>query len=178
MHPHTSSHSTSHTLTPSHTLTLPHTPLHTPSHFTSHTLTYPHTPLHTPSHFTSHTLTLPHTPLHTPSHFTSTPSHTLTLPHTPLHTPLQHSLPRTPITDSNDDGNLLTGLTEEESSFCSRFQLSPDELPLPSWTLGRRCTLLDKDHPLIGTKSGKLFITHRWDWTIMVGLNDNGGVGR
>ena len=159
------------------TLTLPHTPLHTPSHphIPSHFLTlhftHPHTSPHTPSHFLTLHFTHPHTSPHTPSH-------TLTLPHTPLHTPLQHSLPRTPITDSNDDGNLLTGLTEEESSFCSRFQLSPDELPLPSWTLGRRCTLLDKDHPLIGTKSGKLFITHRWDWTIMVGLNDNGGVGR
>lgn len=117
-----------------------------------------------------------HVWLSPPIHSTSLMSHTLTLLHTHLthpHTPLQHSLPRTSITDNSDDGNLLTGLTEEESSFCSRFQLSPDELPLPSWTLGRRCTLLDKDHPLTGTKSGKLFLTHRWGRMIMVGLNDN-----
>lgn len=87
-------------------------------------------------------------------HWSCTPS--------PFPTPTQHYSRTSSSTDSTDDGNPLSGLSEDESSFCTRFQLSPDELPLPSWISGRRCTLLDKDRPLIGSKSGKLFVTHRW----------------
>ena len=77
------------------------------------------------------------------------------------HTPTQHTLPRRPSGDNTDDGNPVARLSEDESSFCQRFQLSPEELPLPSWVIGKRCTMIDRDKPLIGSKSGKLYLTHR-----------------
>lgn len=54
----------------------------------------------------------------------------------------------------------MTGLSEEEIAFCTRFQLSPSELPLPSWQSGRRCSVMDRDKPLSLTRSGKLYLTH------------------
>ena len=62
---------------------------------------------------------------------------------------------------SGNTGNPLVELSEEEASFCSRFQLSPEEVPLAWWHSGRRCSLLDRSRPLSLTKSGKLFLTHR-----------------
>ena len=62
---------------------------------------------------------------------------------------------------SGNTGNPLVELSEEEASFCSRFQLSPEEVPLAWWRSGRRCSLLDRSRPLSLTKSGKLFLTHR-----------------
>ena len=71
----------------------------------------------------------------------------------------------TDTTDSpltNSGGNPMAELTEDEVSFCTRFQLSHEEVPLPSWRAGRRCSLLDRNRPLSLTKSGKLFLTHRY----------------
>ena len=62
---------------------------------------------------------------------------------------------------SGSTGNPLVELSEEEASFCTRFQLSPEEVPLAWWRAGRRCSLLDRSKPLSLTKSGKLFLTHR-----------------
>lgn len=61
-----------------------------------------------------------------------------------------------------EDGHTATSqLSEEERSFCARFQLSPDELPLPTWQTGKRCSVMDRDRPLTLTRSGRLYLTHR-----------------
>ncbi len=51
--------------------------------------------------------------------------------------------------------------SEENVAFCGRFQLSPDEVALPSWRSGKRCSVMDRDRPLTLTRSGKLYLTHR-----------------
>ena len=70
-------------------------------------------------------------------------------------------------THSSAGRSLAAGLTEEEISFCSRFQLSPEETPLSWWCAGRRCSLLDRSRPLSLTKSGKLYLTHRYMYMCM-----------
>uniref|UniRef100_A0A1X7VTC5 GRAM domain-containing protein n=1 Tax=Amphimedon queenslandica TaxID=400682 RepID=A0A1X7VTC5_AMPQE len=71
------------------------------------------------------------------------------------------------IREHCQSGSELSSLTSSSSilsikdtSFCERFQLSFEETPLESWRSGKRCTLLDKDHPLTGSKQGRIFLTH------------------
>ncbi|XP_019860300.1 PREDICTED: GRAM domain-containing protein 4-like [Amphimedon queenslandica] len=71
------------------------------------------------------------------------------------------------IREHCESGSELSSLTSSSStisirdtSFCERFQLSFEETPLESWRSGKRCTLLDKDHPLTGSKQGRIFLTH------------------
>ena len=51
-------------------------------------------------------------------------------------------------------------LSEEESGFCSRFDLPTSEVPFPDWQGGRRCTLIDRDRPLMGSRGGRLYLTY------------------
>jgi hypothetical protein len=52
-----------------------------------------------------------------------------------------------------------TQITEEDASFCSRFELPTSEAPFPDWQGGRRCSLVDRERPLMGSKGGRLFLT-------------------
>merc|ERR1711938_169852 len=70
------------THTPTHTHTPSHTHHHTPSH--THTHTHPHTHTHTPTH------THPHTPSHTHTH-THHHTHTHTITHHTTHTHTTHN---------------------------------------------------------------------------------------
>ena len=51
-------------------------------------------------------------------------------------------------------------LSEEDASFCSRFDLPTSEAPFPDWQGGRRCSLMDRERPLMGSKGGRLFLTY------------------
>ena len=51
-------------------------------------------------------------------------------------------------------------LSEEDAGFCARFELPSSEAPFPDWQGGRRCTLIDRERPLIGSKGGRLFLTY------------------
>ena len=51
-------------------------------------------------------------------------------------------------------------LSEEDASFCSRFDLPTSEAPFPDWQGGRRCSLMDRERPLMGFKGGRLFLTY------------------
>uniref|UniRef100_A0A1X7VS75 Uncharacterized protein n=1 Tax=Amphimedon queenslandica TaxID=400682 RepID=A0A1X7VS75_AMPQE len=71
------------------------------------------------------------------------------------------------IREHCESGSELSSLTSSSStisirdtSFCERFQLSFEETPLESWRSGKRCTLLEKDRPLTGSKQGRIFLTH------------------
>lgn len=59
-----------------------------------------------------------------------------------------------------DNNSGCQQLSEEDASFCSRFDLPASEVPFPDWQGGRRCTLLDRDKPLMGSKGGRLFLTY------------------
>ena len=90
--------------------------------------------------------------------------HTLTYAHSHAHThthnPQRQQVHR--LSDTSDEGSPVARLSEEDAAFCTRFQLSFEELPLPGWQSGgKRCSVLDRDRPLIGTKGGRLFLTHR-----------------
>ena len=50
-------------------------------------------------------------------------------------------------------------LSGEDAGFCSRFHLPASEVPFPDWQGGRRCSLIDQDRPLMGSKGGRLFLT-------------------
>ena len=78
-----------------------------------------------------------------------------------------------------EDTLSLTSLAPNDNLFCERFQLPLDELPLESklktpvnkevesvislldWQSGKRCSLIDRDRPLVGSKSGRMYLTHR-----------------
>ena len=88
------------------------------------------------------------------------------------------------LEDDSDFTSLSSSLTFSELAFCDRFQVGQDELPLESkwiknvkydvyhancsnfcsqidWQNGKRCTLLDKEHPLKGSKNGRLYLTQK-----------------
>jgi hypothetical protein len=50
-------------------------------------------------------------------------------------------------------------LSEEDSAFCARFDLPRSEAPFPDWAGGHRCSLIDRERPLMGSKGGRLFLT-------------------
>lgn len=49
-----------------------------------------------------------------------------------------------------------------DTLFCERFQISIEEIPLDGWQSGKRCSIIDRERPLSGSKSGRLFLTHRF----------------
>ena len=61
------------------------------------------------------------------------------------------------VTANSDDYCAVT--SEDCPDFCAKFGV--DEQPLAGWHSGRRCTLMDREKPLIGSKGGTLYLTHR-----------------
>ena len=61
---------------------------------------------------------------------------------------------------SGNGGNTPHQLSEEDAGFCARFDLPTSEAPFPDWQGGRRCTLIDRERPLMGSKGGRLFLTY------------------
>ena len=75
--------------------------------------------------------------------------------------PPQASLQRRSI--SGDSITLSGGdqqVSDEDTSFCSRFNLPLGEVPFTDWQGGRRCSLMDRERPLMGSKGGRLFLTY------------------
>ena len=54
----------------------------------------------------------------------------------------------------------VSPLSDEDAGFCSRFDLPTSEVPFPDWKGGRRCTLIDRDRPLMGSRGGRLYLTY------------------
>ena len=46
--------------------------------------------------------------------------------------------------------------------FCTKFGLDVSEQPLVGWLSGKKCTLVDRERPLIGSKGGTLYLTRRY----------------
>ena len=59
----------------------------------------------------------------------------------------------------SDGSHSLT--SQECSDFSAKFGLGLDEQPLAGWQSGRKCTLVDRERPLIGSKGGTLYLTRR-----------------
>ncbi len=74
--------------------------------------------------------------------------------------------PASPGSPGSEDSSAAPRRTEEVVAFCGRFQLPQDELPLPSWQTGKRCSVMDRDRPLTLTRSGRLYLTHRYAITV------------
>lgn len=64
------------------------------------------------------------------------------------------------LLSQSDGSHSLT--SQECSDFSAKFGLGLDEQPLAGWQSGRRCTLVDRERPLIGSKCGTLYLTHRY----------------
>lgn len=86
---------------------------------------------------------------------------------------------------SNSETISISSTTSScDAAFCERFQIPTDEFlidsmssagpsphplftnhtcPCSDWQTGRRCSLLDNDKPLLGSKNGKLYLTQRFN---------------
>ena len=72
---------------------------------------------------------------------------------------LQASLQHRSLSSDSDWGSCQQ-ISEEDACFCSRFDLPTSEVPFPDWQGGRRCSLMDREKPLMGSKGGRLFLTY------------------
>ena len=70
-------------------------------------------------------------------------------------------MPLQQLLDAANSENYCAVTSEDCPDFCAKFGLGLDEQPLAGWHSGRRCTLMDREKPLIGSKGGTLYLTHR-----------------
>ncbi|XP_064633262.1 GRAM domain-containing protein 4-like isoform X2 [Lineus longissimus] len=74
----------------------------------------------------------------------------------------RYILPPTPLDMTEDEGDFLSRplLSAEDRYFLELFSLPQTECPLPAWSGGRRCTLINREKSLTSAfKNGKLYLT-------------------
>eukprot|EP00731_Ephydatia_muelleri_P001791 Em0001g1791a len=79
-------------------------------------------------------------------------------------TPLQNRTPASRqlslAADPKSDQDYCAVTADECPDFCTKFGLDVSEQPLVGWLSGKKCTLMDRERPLIGSKGGTLYLTH------------------
>ena len=66
------------------------------------------------------------------------------------------------LANPKSDADYCAITADECPDFCTKFGLGVDEQPLVGWQSGKKCTLMDREKPLIGSKGGTLYLTHRY----------------
>lgn len=60
-------------------------------------------------------------------------------------------------------GNECSSVAAEDyTDFCGKFAIKRGEQPVDGWQVGRKCTLIDREKPLAGSKGGTLYLTQSY----------------